>query len=172
MHDLDCDTSHTRRKVMRIAVGSDHAGVAIRQAVVESLRAEGHEVEEYGPSSSTHRTDYPDEAAVVAARVSRGEIDRGVLICGTGIGMSIVANKFHGVRAALVVNEFMAEYAVRHNNANVLVLPGRILCPEYAVRLVKVWLAASFDSGRHLQRIEKIEKIEAQNFKKLEGKNT
>ena len=152
---------------MKICVGSDHAGVKIKKAVVEYLREKGIEVEEFGPSDEREKVDYPDIAREVAQRVSRGDAERGVLICGTGIGMSITANKFPGVRAALVLNEFMAEFSARHNGANIIVFPGRVLAPHYSLRLLDIWLYSPFDGGRHERRVEKIKAIEEEIIKKL-----
>lgn len=110
------------------------------------------------------RVDYPDIAAAVASKVSRGEVDFGILICGTGIGMSIVANKFRGVRAADCYSEMGAELSRRHNNANVLCIPGEMLGPAGAVSLVRKWLSTDYEGGRHQIRVEKIDAIEKRTF--------
>ena len=154
------------KRGVTLAVGSDHAGVEVRRAVVNFLKKQGFSVIEVGPSTPDEKTDYPDQALEVACMVAEGRAERGILICGTGIGMSIAANKVSGVRAALVVNEFMAEFAVKHNNANVITLPGRIIAPYYGVELVRVWLASSFEGGRHMRRIEKIDAIEKEQLRK------
>ncbi len=144
---------------MKIAVASDHAGYRLKEYIKEFLKREGYQVLDLG-TNSPESVDYPDYAAKLAELVSKSRVDRGILICGTGIGMSIVANKFPGVRAALCWSEETAALSRRHNNANVLCLGGRVLKPEEAVRILKVWLSTEFEGGRHLRRIEKIRKIE------------
>jgi len=144
---------------VKIAVASDHAGYRLKEYIKEFLKREGYQVLDLG-TNSPESVDYPDYAAKLAELVSKSRVDRGILICGTGIGMSIVANKFPGVRAALCWSEETAALSRRHNNANVLCLGGRVLKPEEAVRILKVWLSTEFEGGRHLRRIEKIRKIE------------
>ena len=143
---------------MRLHVGSDHAAVAVRQAVVRHLEGAGHEVVEVGPAEG-ERVDYPDQAAEVARAVASGEADRGVLICGTGIGVSIAANKVDGIRAALVHDPVTARLAAQHNRANVLCMGGRLLAEQYALELVDTWLATDFEA-RHQRRIDKITALE------------
>ena len=140
---------------MNIAVGSDHRGVETRHRVVEVLKALGHEVCDTG-TDSTESIDYPDIAAAVAARVSRGEAERGILICGTGIGMAISANKFPGVRAAPCHDDITAEMSRRHNDLNVLCLSADLLGEKLIARMIELWLKTPFDGGRHSRRIEKI----------------
>ncbi|NOY12941.1 MAG: ribose 5-phosphate isomerase B [Deltaproteobacteria bacterium] len=142
-----------------IAVGSDHGGLALKQAVYELLQRRNLECKDYGTNSS-ESVDYPDFGAKVARVVSRGEADAGILICGTGIGMSIVANKFPGVRAALVHDEFTAQMAREHNNANILVMGGRVLSIEQGLKLVEIWLDSEFAGGRHQNRLAKITAVE------------
>lgn len=142
-----------------IAVGSDHGGLALKQAVYELLQRRNLECRDYGTNSS-ESVDYPDFGARVARVVSRGEADAGILICGTGIGMSIVANKFPGVRAALVHDEFTAQMAREHNNANILVMGGRVLSLEQGLKLVEIWLDSEFAGGRHQNRLAKITAVE------------
>ncbi len=146
---------------MKIAVGSDHGGLQVKDAVIALLAGRGHEVIDAG-TNGTASVDYPDFGEKVAEMVSRGEADQGVLACGTGIGMSIVANKFPGIRAALVTDEFMARMSREHNNANILVLGGRVVTPETAVELVAAWLDAAFEGGRHQARLDKIAVLEKQ----------
>lgn len=136
-------------------IASDHGGYELKQRVVEHLRAQGVEVNDRGVHSEDS-VDYPDYAALVAQPISAGAEKQGILICGTGIGMSIAANKFPGVRAALVHDEFTAQMAREHNNANILVLGGRVLEPELACRMVDVWLHGIFAGGRHQNRLNKI----------------
>jgi ribose 5-phosphate isomerase B len=142
-----------------IAVGSDHGGLELKEAIKASLSVRGLDVDDYGTDNGDS-VDYPDFAEKVAAAVSRGDIELGILVCGTGIGMSIVANKFPGVRAALATDEFMAQMAKEHNNANVLVLGGRVLAKDLAVKMVNVWLDSSYEAGRHQRRLDKISRLE------------
>lgn len=144
---------------MKFVIGSDHGGFATKQAVAEQLRSMGHDVDDFGVLNG-EPSDYPDYGAKVAEAVSSGAADRGVLVCGTGIGMSIVANKFPGVRAALVTDTYMARMAAAHNNANVLVLGGRTTDPLSAREMVATWLETPFEGGRHQRRLDKIAEIE------------
>ncbi|MDR0870823.1 MAG: ribose 5-phosphate isomerase B [Planctomycetaceae bacterium] len=148
---------------LRIAIGSDHHGVAVRSKTAELLRNAGHTVDEFGPLPDNKQpVDYPDIAAAVAEEVHCGKVDRGILICGTGIGMCITANKFSGVRAAPVIDELSAELSRRHNDLNVLCISGDMLTEEMIYRIICVFLETSFDGGRHIRRLAKIEKIEEQ----------
>lgn len=147
---------------MRIAVGSDHRGVTMRARIVELLRELGHEVLDLGTHESGS-VDYPDIAAAVARKVSAGAVDRGILICGTGLGMAIVANKVPGVRAAPCHDDLTAEMSRRHNDANVLCLSGDILGERLVGRLVQIWLRTEFDGGRHARRVQKIRDLEQRN---------
>ena len=142
-----------------IAVGSDHGGLELKDAIKAALAARGLDVDDYGTDNGDS-VDYPDFAEKVAAAVSRGDVELGILVCGTGIGMSIVANKFPGVRAALATDEFMAQMAKEHNNANVLVLGGRVLAKDLAVKMVNVWLDSTYEAGRHQRRLDKISRLE------------
>lgn len=144
---------------MRIAVGGDHRGFEIRGKVIELLRRLGHEVEDCG-SPSAEPCDYPDIAAKVASRVSRGEVDRGILICGTGLGMCISANKFPGVRAAPCHDDLTAEMSRRHNDLNVLCLSADLLGERLIDRMVEIWLNTPFEGGRHARRVQKIADLE------------
>jgi len=147
---------------MRIAVGSDHRGVRLRRQLVEFLKARSQEVVDVG-THCPDNCDYPDVAAQVAGMVSRREADRGILICGTGLGMCIVANKFPGVRAAPCHDDLTAELSRRNNDLNVLCLSGDVLGERLADRLVDIWLNVPFEGGRHARRNEKIAKIEQRN---------
>ncbi len=142
-----------------IAVGSDHGGLELKAAIKSALAVRGLAVDDYG-TANTDSVDYPDFAEKVAGAVARGDVELGILVCGTGIGMSIVANKFPGVRAALATDEFMAQMAKEHNNANVLVLGGRVLNEDLAVKMVNVWLDSSYEAGRHQRRLDKISRLE------------
>ena len=138
-----------------IAVGSDHGGLELKQAICKLLKQRELGFADYGTHGSGS-VDYPDFGAKVANAVSKGQVNAGILICGTGIGMSIVANKFPGIRAALVHDEFTAQMAKEHNNANILVMGGRILTVEQGVRMVEIWLDTEFEGGRHQNRLLKI----------------
>lgn len=148
---------------MRIAVGSDHRGYQIKGKLVTLLRADGHDVIDYG-TQSDQAVDYPDYAVAVAKQVADGKAERGVLICGTGFGMAIAANKFKGVRAATCADEVMAEMCRRHNDVNVLCLPGDLIGDRPVGDLVRIWLATEFEGGRHSRRVEKINHIEHENL--------
>lgn len=144
---------------MRIAVGSDHRGFHLKDRIVNFLKTQSYDIEDVG-ATGTESVDYPDFAAVVAKKVSDGEIDRGILICGTGIGMAIASNKFPGVRAAPCNDEVTAEISRRHNDLNVLCLSADLLSPRVVERMVDVWLTTNFEAGRHERRLDKIVKIE------------
>ncbi|MBF0608452.1 MAG: ribose 5-phosphate isomerase B [Candidatus Magnetobacterium sp. LHC-1] len=144
---------------MVIAAGCDHAGVLLKRALERFLVEGGTDVIDVGTSGETS-VDYPDFAASVASMVSSGEVDRGILICGSGIGMSIVANKFRGIRAALCNDLYSAAMSRMHNDTNILVMGSRIVATELAIEIVKVWLMTEFSGGRHELRIKKISKIE------------
>ena len=146
---------------MKIAIGSDHRGVEAKRRLVSSLRESGHEVADVGPEASDS-VDYPDYAYDVSSRVSKNEADRGVLICGTGIGMCIAANKVRGVRAASCHDTIAAEMCRRHNDANVLCLSADLLGEELIVRMVRIFLETPFEAGRHARRVDKICKIESE----------
>lgn len=149
---------------MRIAVGSDHRGVSIRAKIVDFLARLDQEVIDVG-SYDDQNVDYPDIAAMVAEKVSEGQVDRGILICGTGLGMSIAANKFPGVRAAPCYDDLTAELSRRHNDLNVLCLSGDILGERAIDRLINIWLTTEFEGGRHARRVEKISHLEQRNGK-------
>ncbi|MEI8355017.1 MAG: ribose 5-phosphate isomerase B [Deltaproteobacteria bacterium] len=142
-----------------IALASDHGGYELKRSIIELFAERGILVEDQGTDSGDS-VDYPDFGKKVARMVSNGEAEKGILVCGTGIGMSIVANKFPGVRAALVVDNQMARLAKEHNNANILVLGGRTLDRETAKGMVAVWLDATFEGGRHQGRLDKIAELE------------
>jgi ribose 5-phosphate isomerase B len=140
-------------------IASDHGGLELKEAVKGFLSARGIAVHDLG-TLNADSVDYPDFGEKAARAVARGEAEKGILICGTGIGMSIVANKFPGVRAALVTDEFTARMSKEHNNANILVMGGRVLTPEESCRMVGVWLDAVFEGGRHQRRLDKIAQLE------------
>lgn len=140
---------------MRVALGADHAGVLLKNAVRSLLESRGLDVTDHG-TSGTESVDYPDYAASVARAVTAGEADMGILVCGTGIGMAIAANKVHGVRAAPVVDLESARLAREHNDANVLALGARVTSPDTALDIVRTFLDTPFAGGRHQRRIDKI----------------
>ena len=140
---------------MKIIIGSDHAGYELKEDIKNMLIEDGVEVQDVG-TDSQESVDYPDFAGQVAATVAEEEDTRGILICGTGIGMSIAANKVEGVRAALCHDVVSARATRKHNNSNVLTLGGRIIGPELAREIVRVWVEEDFDGGRHQRRIDKI----------------
>jgi ribose 5-phosphate isomerase B len=144
---------------MRVAVGSDHRGVHVKAKVVELLARLGHSAEDVG-TSTVESCDYPDVAALVARKVSEGAADRGILICGTGLGMCIAANKFAGVRAAPCHDDLTAELSRRHNDLNVLCLSADLLGERLIDRMVEIWLTTPFEGGRHARRVEKIATLE------------
>jgi ribose 5-phosphate isomerase B len=144
---------------MRIAIGSDHRGFAVKSRLIEFLKRLGQEVIDAGPQS-IESVDYPDIASIVAGQVSHGTVDRGILICGTGIGMCIAANKFTGVRAAPCHDDLTAEMSRRHNDLNVLCLSADMLGEKLIDRMVEIWLKTEFEGGRHARRVEKIAEIE------------
>ena len=144
---------------MRIAIGSDHRGYDVKRRLVSLLERLGHQVLDLGTNSSDS-VDYPDFAFQVAPAVSEGRVDRGILVCGTGIGMCIAANKVRGVRAAPCHDSITAEMSRRHNDANVLCLSADLLGGELLDRMVRIWLETEFDGGRHARRVEKITRFE------------
>ncbi|TAN41883.1 MAG: ribose 5-phosphate isomerase B [Nitrospirae bacterium] len=144
---------------MKVALGSDHAGYGLKEVIKEVLKDLQVDVVDCG-TDSLESVDYPDFGGKVSGLVSSGEIEKGILICGTGLGMSMVANKFPHVRAALCNDLFCAKMSRMHNDANILVMGGRIIGRDLAAEIVKVWLATPFEGSRHLQRINKIQKIE------------
>jgi ribose 5-phosphate isomerase B len=144
---------------MRIALGADHAGYELKDQIKQYLQTKGFEVRDEG-TSSPESVDYPDFARAVAHDVSEQRADLGILVCGSGIGMAIAANKVHGIRAAKVDTEYEAQMSREHNDANVLTMGARILKPEEALRIVDKWLATPFAGGRHERRVEKIAAIE------------
>ncbi|AQS41340.1 MAG: Ribose/Galactose Isomerase [Candidatus Tokpelaia hoelldobleri] len=141
---------------MKIAIGSDHAGYALKQLIVEHLEQQGYSVNDIG-THSTESTDYPQYGRAAAEEIVSGRADRGILICGTGVGISIAANKVAGIRAVVCSDPLTAELSVRHNNTNILALGARIVGDELAKYLVDHWLQAKFEGGRHLRRVREIE---------------
>jgi len=147
---------------MKIAVGCDHAGVELKREIVSLLKKAGAEALDFGTDDETS-VDYPDFAAKVSAVVSKGEVARGVLICGTGLGMCITANKFKNVRAALCHDVYTARMSRLHNDANILVMGGRVIGKGLAAEILDVWLNTAYEGGRHDGRLKKISDIEESN---------
>ena len=144
---------------MRIAIGTDHRGFTVRSKVIDLLERLGHEVVDMGTFTGD-AVDYPDIAAMVASQVSNGEVERGILVCGTGLRMCIAANKFHGVRAAPCHDDLTAEMSRRHNDTNVLCLSADLLGERLIDRMVELWLSTGFEGGRHARRVGKIVELE------------
>ncbi len=147
---------------MKIVIASDHAGLALKKEIIQFLKKNHHEVHDLG-CESEDSCDYPDYAALVAGEVSEGKVNRGILVCGTGIGMAVTANKFKGVRAASIFTPALAKASREHNNLNVLCLGGRVLTTIEAQEIVQVFLDTPFEGGRHEKRVEKIRKLEDKN---------
>ena len=143
---------------MIIAIASDHAGYQLKTKIQTFLEQQELTVENFG-TFKNEPVDYPDYGILAANAVAKGRADKGILICGSGIGMSIIANKVNGIRAALCTSEEMAEMSRRHNDANVLTLGGRMLDHKYALKIVDTWLKTPFDGGRHFRRINKIHQL-------------
>jgi len=144
---------------MTIALASDHAGFNLKKFLVRKLRDEGYEVLDLGPHQEKS-VDYPEYAKMVAEQVGSGRVERGVLVCGSGVGMSIAANKFPGVRCALVHDTYYAKLSRLHNDANIIALGGRVIAEEFAWEIVTVFLETPFSGGRHSGRIKKIREFE------------
>ncbi|PRX35771.1 ribose-5-phosphate isomerase [Orenia metallireducens] len=144
---------------MKIALGSDHGGINLKSKIKELLDEKGIEYHDFGPDS-TDSVDYPDFAKEVAYSVTNGEYDRGILICGTGIGMSIAANKVKGIRAALCHDVFSAKATRLHNNSNILTMGERVVGSELALEIARTWLDTGFEGERHQRRIDKISQLE------------
>ena len=147
---------------MRIAVASDHRGYSVKSKILALLTEMQHAPLDFGPDTAD-MVDYPDYAAKVASAVSEGTVDRGILICGTGMGMCIVANKFPGVRAANCHDDLTAENSRLHNDANVLCLSADLLGERLVNRMIDIWLKTQFEGGRHAQRVDKISQYESRN---------
>ncbi|MGD9578769.1 MAG: ribose 5-phosphate isomerase B [Syntrophorhabdus sp.] len=149
---------------MKVVIGSDHAGYELKEQIKTVLKEKGCDVIDVGTESPAS-VDYPDFGIKAAMLVGRGEVDRGVLVCGTGIGMSVIANKVKGVRAALISDLYTAIQSRKHLDANILVLGGRVIGRDLAAEITRAWLDTSFEGGRHQKRIEKIVQYEKDNLK-------
>lgn len=144
---------------MKIAIGCDHGGITLKDSIVNYLEERGVKIEDFG-TFGTESVDYPDFAYKVARSVADGKADKGILMCGTGIGISIAANKVNGIRCALCHNTETARLTALHNDSNVLAMGGRVIDSDTAVNIVKTWLDTPFEGGRHISRINKISEIE------------
>ncbi|CAL6034955.1 Ribose_5-phosphate isomerase [Hexamita inflata] len=144
---------------MKIAVASDHGGYELKQFIIKQIQKD-HEIIDCGANDATTSVDYPDFAHIACEKVQKGEATCAIVVCGTGIGISIAANKHQGIRCALCHNEYEAEMTRRHNNANALALGGRVTGDQLALNIVKRFLETEFEGGRHQQRIDKISKLE------------
>jgi ribose 5-phosphate isomerase B len=145
---------------MKIAVAGDHAGFALKNLIIAQLKAEGHEAIDLG-AYNEERSDYPDFAKLVGEAIQQGKVERGIVICGSGVGACVAANKMHGIRACVCHDTYSAHQGVEHDDMNVLVLGGRIIGIEVAYELVRAFLAAKFNQGeRYIARLKKIEAME------------
>lgn len=144
---------------MKIAIGSDHRGYEVKTKIIEHLKKLGHDSVDCG-AHDCNSIDYPDIATAVAEKIVDGEVDRGILICGSGIGMAITANKFPGVRAATCHDDLTAEMSRRHNNVNVMCLSADLLGERLIDRMVDLWINTEFEKGRHQRRVDKISEVE------------
>jgi ribose 5-phosphate isomerase B len=145
--------------VKKIIIGADHAGVALKEAIRLQLTKAGWDVCDAGASDSLP-VDYPDFGCIVAGKVSTGEFEKGILVCGSGVGMTIVANKFPGIRAVLCLDEETARLSRMHNDTNIIALAGRRIDEKRAMAIVNIWLQTAFEGGRHQRRIDKISQLE------------
>ncbi len=147
-----------------IALGSDHGGYKLKEEIKKYLDEIGIEYKDFG-TNSEERCDYPEFAEKVAKAVQKKECEKGILVCGTGFGVSIVANKFKGIRCASCWNEEVARLLKGHNNANIIALPGRFINVSQAIVILRAWIATEFMEGRHSERLQMIENIENENMK-------
>lgn len=147
---------------MKIAIGSDHVGFELKPLIVDYLEDLGYEVEDFGTYSS-ERTDYPTYGRIVAEEVAAENFDRGILICGTGVGISIAANKVNGIRAVVCSEPYTAKLSKQHNNTNILAFGSRVVGSELAKMIVKEWLEAEYEGGRHSTRVEMLDKMKKDN---------
>ncbi|EKZ1618164.1 ribose 5-phosphate isomerase B [Listeria monocytogenes] len=147
---------------MKIAIGNDHVGIELKPVIVAYLQDLGHEVNDFG-AFSNERTDYPEYGKKVAESVAAGKSDLGILICGSGVGISIAANKVNGIRAVVCSEPYSAKLSREHNNTNILAFGSRVVGAELAKMIVQNWLDAEFEGGRHAKRVEMIARIEDEN---------
>lgn len=145
---------------MKIGFGSDHTAIELRLELMEHLKAQGHECVDFGAEPGCGRMDYPVPGKAVAEAIMRGEVDKGVLICGTGVGISLAANKVPGIRAAVCSEPYTARLTVQHNNANIIAMGARVVGTELAKMIVDEFFGAEFEGGRHAKRVDMIAEIE------------
>ena len=145
---------------MKVVIGADHAGYGLKEEIKEVLRQLSIEFLDVGTMNSEASVDYPDFAEAVARKVASGEFDRGIIVCGTGVGVAIAANKVKGIRAANCNDVVCAKFSREHNDANILTMGSRIIGPAVANEIVKTWLGTEFEGGRHARRVEKISQLE------------
>lgn len=144
---------------MKIGIGNDHSAIALKKTILDFLKEKGHDVVDYGTNSETS-SDYPVYGRLVAEAIMSGEVEQGILICGTGLGISLAANKVKGIRAAVCSEPYTAKMARAHNNCNVLAFGARVVGSELAKMIVETWLETEFEGGRHLKRVNMIMEIE------------
>ena len=149
----------------KVAVGADHGGYVLKNRVISTLKDLGAEVVDFGCDSAEISVDYPEYGLKVANAVASGKCDVGVIMCGTGIGISIAADKVKGIRAAVVTNTYMAKLTKNHNNANIIALGGRVISEDEAEAIVRAWYTAEYEGGRHQRRLDMISRAEDENFK-------
>ena len=147
-------------KIMKIGIGNDHSALEMKKEIIAFLEEKGHEVVDYG-TNSAESCDYPVYGEIVARAVAAGEVEQGILICGTGLGISLAANKVKGIRAAVCSEPFTAKMARAHNNCNILAFGARVVGPELAKMIVEAWLNTDFEGGRHQRRVDLIMEIES-----------
>ncbi|MED5353589.1 MAG: ribose 5-phosphate isomerase B [Nitrospinota bacterium] len=144
----------------KIAIASDHGGFDLKKNVISSLQNKGLEIEDLGPSN-TDSVDYPDYGIKIAHAILEQRVERGIVICGTGVGMSIVVNRFPGIRGTLCSDVYTAKMCREHNDSNILIMGGRVIGKDSALEIVEIWLKTNFEGGRHQRRLDKINKIDA-----------
>lgn len=151
---------------MKISIGADHAGYTLKQELAKHIKSLGHDVHDVGTFDSTKPDDYPDFATLVAEDIRSGKADRGLLVCGSGVGVSVAANKFKGIRAGLCHDHYSAHQGVEHDDMNVLVMGARIIGSATAIDLAEAFLSANFSNEeRHLRRLQKVKGIEEREFR-------
>jgi len=144
----------------KIAIASDHGGFDLKESVIGSLRDKGCEIDDLGPSSGDS-VDYPDYGIKLAQAIVEKKVERGIVICGTGVGMSIVVNRFPGIRGTLCSDVYTAKMCREHNDSNILIMGGRVIDKDLALEIVRIWLKTEFEGGRHQRRLDKINEIDA-----------
>ncbi|MEC7785631.1 MAG: ribose 5-phosphate isomerase B [Nitrospinota bacterium] len=152
----------------KIAIASDHGGFDLKKNVISSLQNKGLEIEDLGPSN-TDSVDYPDYGIKIAHAILEQRVERGIVICGTGVGMSIVVNRFPGIRGTLCSDVYTAKMCREHNDSNILIMGGRVIGKDLALEIVGIWLKTNFEGGRHQRRLDKINKIDANLKFRLPG---